>query len=115
VDTALAYIPNNLAPNHKQRQKWITISSGLGRAIEALDPLHHSSGPKMHREFAPAQKPPVCPACGRYMKLARLVEVGLNTFECGPCCVSYTTATEESQARGKYSQPGPMNSLGVTQ
>ena len=51
---------------------------------------------KMHRDFVPAQKSPVCPACGRYMKFARLVEqdreVGLTTFECGHCCVSFTTA-----------------------
>ena len=69
-----------------------------------LRPMLHHSPPeavglisKMHRGFAPAQKPPVCPACGRNMKFARLVEVGLNTFECGPCCVSYTTAAEESR------------------
>jgi len=40
----------------------------------------------------------VCPACGRDMKFARLVEqdreVGLTTFECSPCRVSYTAAAE---------------------
>ena len=65
----------------------------------------------MHRDFAPAQKTPICPACDRNMKVARPaveqglevglitfqqgLEVGLITFECGPCRVSYTTAAEE--------------------
>ena len=76
-----------------------------------LRPMLHHSPPeavglisKMRRGFAPAQKPPVCPACGRNMKFARLAveqgrEIGLITFECSPCRVSYTTAAEEPGSR----------------
>ena len=59
---------------------------------------------EVHRDFAPAQKPPVRPACGRNMKFARLAveqgrEIGLITFECSPCRVSYTTAADEPGSR----------------
>jgi ribosomal protein L37AE/L43A len=64
----------------------------------------------MHRDFAPAQKPPVCPACGRDMKFARLAieqgeQVGLNIFECEPCRVSYATAAEDSEVNVKKFRP----------
>ena len=58
---------------------------------------------EMHRDFAPAQKPPVRPACGRNMKFARLAveqsrEVGLITFECVPCRVCHTRRQLKSGA-----------------
>ncbi len=60
---------------------------------------------QMHRDYAPSQKPPFCPACGREMKLARLItkqarEGDLNVFECGSCRVSYTSAAEERGTGG---------------
>ena len=80
-------------------------------ARHSTRPMLHHSPPeavglisKMRRGFAPAQKPPVCPACGRNMKFARLAveqgrEIGLITFECSPCRVSYTTAADEPGSR----------------
>jgi ribosomal protein L37AE/L43A len=59
----------------------------------------------MHRNAAPAQKPPICPACGREMNFARAVEQGqegsLNIFECLSCRVTYTTGAGDPGAQVK--------------
>ena len=54
---------------------------------------------------------PICPNCGRAMKLARITpRVGglpeLQTFECRPCGVTLTEAVEDRAARSKAYSSG---------
>lgn len=60
----------------------------------------------------PAPSTPICPNCGRTMKLVRTVPRGgglpdLLTFECRPCGVILTAAVEDASAR-----PGSPRSNG---
>jgi len=62
-------------------------------------------------DTAAAPNTPICPNCGRAMKLARVTpRLGglpeLQTFECRPCGVTLTEAVEDRYARPQSGESG---------
>jgi hypothetical protein len=60
-------------------------------------------GRVMYKRAFDTSAPPSCPACGKRMKLARVLEQSgdmVNVFACDPCRLAYTSLQEVAQHEG---------------